>query len=351
MTIRKFFTILLILSVSIASYGAWKMNPHTGKLDYYESPATTVTISDDESTDDAHEIVFTTDNSNLESDGDLTYNPNSGTLTVGTADINTAKPTTIELGHDTDTTLARDSAGVVSVEGVTLETDTHASEHAISGADPLDSISEGNSNAEIIDSGTGEFNIDIDGEQQVDVTDGVVGLINSLMVRPMTTTEGHKFCLGAYDVDGTTWTNILCFENANTPKMELQSGTEFSGLGAASMPVVIGGTDADGRTLTAAEMNQMWLSSGAGDWDIPDQCDSATGYWVTIKATAAHIVSLDLVDTSDQFVLSDGTEVAAANELDTAGASGNMVTVVCMATNKWYVTGEIGTCVDGGASD
>lgn len=44
------------------------------------SLATTVTVSDDESTDDAQEIVFTTDNTNLESDGDLTYNPTSGTL-------------------------------------------------------------------------------------------------------------------------------------------------------------------------------------------------------------------------------------------------------------------------------
>jgi len=47
-----------------------------------------VTISDDESTDDAHEIVFTTDNAALESDGDLTYNPSTGTLdmTIATVD-------------------------------------------------------------------------------------------------------------------------------------------------------------------------------------------------------------------------------------------------------------------------
>ena len=45
--------------------------------------ATTVTVSDDESTDDEHEIVFTTDNVNLESDGDITYNPSTGELRVG----------------------------------------------------------------------------------------------------------------------------------------------------------------------------------------------------------------------------------------------------------------------------
>lgn len=44
--------------------------------------ATTVTVSDDENTDDEHEIVFTTDNANLESDGDITYNPATGELRV-----------------------------------------------------------------------------------------------------------------------------------------------------------------------------------------------------------------------------------------------------------------------------
>jgi len=38
-------------------------------------------ISDDESTNDDHEIVFSTDNETLESDGDLIYNPSTGLLT------------------------------------------------------------------------------------------------------------------------------------------------------------------------------------------------------------------------------------------------------------------------------
>lgn len=44
--------------------------------------AETVTVNDDESTNDSHEVVFTTDNSTLESDGNFTYNPSSGVLTV-----------------------------------------------------------------------------------------------------------------------------------------------------------------------------------------------------------------------------------------------------------------------------
>lgn len=43
-----------------------------------------VDVTDDESTDDNHEVVFTTDNAVLESDGDFHYNPNTGTVTATT---------------------------------------------------------------------------------------------------------------------------------------------------------------------------------------------------------------------------------------------------------------------------
>ena len=44
--------------------------------------AATVTVTDDEATADNQEIVFTTDNVTLESDGDFHYNPNTGTVTA-----------------------------------------------------------------------------------------------------------------------------------------------------------------------------------------------------------------------------------------------------------------------------
>jgi hypothetical protein len=43
-----------------------------------------VTVTNDDTTDDGHEVVFTTDAETMESDGDMTYNPstNGGTLSV-----------------------------------------------------------------------------------------------------------------------------------------------------------------------------------------------------------------------------------------------------------------------------
>ena len=116
--------------------------------------ATTVTITDNESTNEDNAIVFTAGgdvdggNLGLESDGDLTYNPSTGRLTAtqlaGT--LQTAAQTNItsvgtltslttsgniELGHASDTTLSRASAGVLAVEGKELATKGFATAMAI----------------------------------------------------------------------------------------------------------------------------------------------------------------------------------------------------------------------------
>lgn len=66
--------------------------------------AATVTVADDESTDDDQEIVFTTDNATLESDGDFHYSPDTGTVTA--------------------TEFAGGGAGVTSVDAITGDSAT-----------------------------------------------------------------------------------------------------------------------------------------------------------------------------------------------------------------------------------
>ena len=107
--------------------------------------ATTVTITDNDSTNEDNAIVFTAGgdvdggNIGLESDGDLTYNPSTGRLTAtqlaGT--LQTAAQTNItsvgtlsslttsgniELGHASDTTISRSASGTVQIEGSTVLT-------------------------------------------------------------------------------------------------------------------------------------------------------------------------------------------------------------------------------------
>ena len=106
--------------------------------------ATTVTISDNESTDEDNAIIFTSGadvdggNIGLESDGDLTYNPSTGRLTATqlSGTIQTAAQTNITsvgtlgaltvdniaidgttIGHTSDTDLLTLTSGVVTVAG------------------------------------------------------------------------------------------------------------------------------------------------------------------------------------------------------------------------------------------
>ena len=116
--------------------------------------ATTVTITDNESTAEDNAIVFTSGgdvdggNIGLESDGDLTYNPSTGRLTatqlagtlqtaaqtnitsLGTISSLSAGTITtsgnIELGHANDTTISRSAAGTVQIEGNTILTFANA---------------------------------------------------------------------------------------------------------------------------------------------------------------------------------------------------------------------------------
>jgi len=106
--------------------------------------ATTVTISDNESTDEDNAIVFTSGgdvdggNIGLESDGDLTYNPSTGRLTAtqlaGTlqtaaqanvTSLGTLTTLTVDnviingstIGHTGDTDLMTVASGVLTVAG------------------------------------------------------------------------------------------------------------------------------------------------------------------------------------------------------------------------------------------
>ena len=87
-----------ITSTSPAAGHGLQYDTGTGK--YVNGPvnATTVTITDNESTSETNSIIFTAGgdidggNLRLESDGDLTYNPNTGTLSV--TNINVSGTTT-----------------------------------------------------------------------------------------------------------------------------------------------------------------------------------------------------------------------------------------------------------------
>jgi hypothetical protein len=152
--------------------------------------------------------------------------------------------------------------------------------------------------------------------------------------------------------DGTDENLTFNFDDyANEVYVTTGSGVlalNMPGIGLKA-PLEVTPADADGETITTDMLNTVRISSGAGDWDLPaDSCDAATGNWLMVIANAAHVASITSLDTSDVFVLTDGTALTANDELDTGGAAWDSCTVMCVAANTWLVIGERGTCADGG---
>ncbi len=91
------------------------------------------------------------------------------------------------------------------------------------------------------------------------------------------------------------------------------------------------------------------IMTAAGQVTLPDVCDSATGANILIRARdVSEQVEVGLTDSNDLFVLTDGTELTANDELDLATPAGSQVGLVCWETGKWYVVSEKGTATDGG---
>ncbi len=110
-------------------------------------------------------------------------------------------------------------------------------------------------------------------------------------------------------------------------------------------------TSAGAISLTEAQLNQVIIVTAAGDVDLPDSCDSATGHSALIYVRdVAETVSLTVTDTSDTIIYK-GLSLGADDELDSPGAAQDWVCVVCMETNNWYVVGNSGDWTDGGVPD
>lgn len=112
-------------------------------------------------------------------------------------------------------------------------------------------------------------------------------------------------------------------------------------------------TSAGDITLTTTQMGGgLLIMTAAGEVTLPDLCDSASGYNILIRARdVGEQVEVVLTDATDLFVLSDGTELTANDELDLALPAGSQVGLVCWETGKWYVVSEKGIATDGGVPD
>ena len=143
-------------------------------------------------------------------------------------------------------------------------------------------------------------------------------------------------------LDGTDPYYVICTAADTFVVLFDVAGNFYFSTIQAAMKVI---PDADGITLTASQMNAVIVATNASEVQIPaDQCDTVTGKWITVKQTGAYAVDIAVLDAADDIYMTDGTKIeGTTHEIQTAGASGNQITLMCIAVNEWWVTGEIGT--------
>ncbi len=101
----------------------------------------------------------------------------------------------------------------------------------------------------------------------------------------------------------------------------------------------------------ALTINGVTIATAVADYDLPDECDSATGAWATLQVRDAEVASLTVTDTADTINHVGIATMIANDELDSSGAALESITVVCMEANEWYTTASLGTWADGGVPD
>ena len=231
--------------------------------------ATTVTITDNESTNEENAVVFTAGgdvdggNLGLESDGNLTYNPSTGTLTATTFSgsiSGSISDVTISENNSTDETVYPTFVdGATGAQG--LESDTGFTYNPSSGlltiAGELDAGSlDISGNADIAGALTGITNITLsgtlsDGNYTFDTSGNVSGL--------GTVASGNITSIGT--VQGTTITATTAFvPDASDGAALGTTSLEFSDLYLADEAVIGFGDDQE-VTLTHVHNAGLLLSS------------------------------------------------------------------------------------------
>ncbi len=104
-------------------------------------------------------------------------------------------------------------------------------------------------------------------------------------------------------------------------------------------------------TLTA---NTIHMATAAATYTVPSCVSANIGTWVTvIVQDASELVTLDLADASNIFVVGDVDIDTAAHKLTSptadAASNGSSVTLVCITAEFWHSTAVVGTWLDGGA--
>ena len=357
--------------------------------------ATTVTITDNESTNESNAVIFTAGgdvdggNLGLESDGNLTYNPSSGTLTAtafagaltgnvtgnasGTAatvttaaqsnitSLGTLTTLTVDnviingstIGHTGDTDLITVASGIATVAGeVSMTTLDIGGTNVTSTAaelNILDGVTSTAAELNILDGVTStaaELNI-LDGvtstAAELNALDGitaVVGELNALDIgsTAVGTAVASKAVILDSNKDYTGLRNLTITGELDAATLDISGNVDIDGVLETDNLTVGGAQGSDGQVLTST-------GSGVG-WE-----DAASG-GVTFKQVGTNFAnSLMVGDDSTGTLSSASANTGVGIDIFAALTSGTDNTVMGFGSGKAITTGAVNTAMGSGSLD
>jgi len=99
-------------------------------------------------------------------------------------------------------------------------------------------------------------------------------------------------------------------------------------------------------TLVATDSGKIMIYTSTNDTTVTLPAATTLGTYFIILSPEG-IVSVDPATTDDTIIYDPSGTALSAGDKMTAAATGDSVTLVCGATNKWYVVNRIGSWTDG----
>lgn len=99
-------------------------------------------------------------------------------------------------------------------------------------------------------------------------------------------------------------------------------------------------------TLVSTDSGKIMIYTSTNDTTVTLPAATTLGTYFVILSPEG-IVSVDPATTDDTIIYDPSGTALSAGDKMTAASTGDSVTLVCGATNKWYVVNRIGSWVDG----
>ncbi len=325
--------------------------PLTGDVTGTASVATTVTITDNESTDEDNAVIFAAGgdvdggNLGLESDGNLTYNPSSGTLTA------TALAGTLSTAAQTNVT-SLGTLTALTVDDVAINGKVITMTGSSSDTATLTVGTNGTLDITTTDDSAAAANITITADGTFEAIGSTITLDSGGAIN-LEPAAGSAILLdGTISVDAGVVTGATSITStAFVGTLSTAAQANVTSLGTLTI-LNVDNLRADGNTISSTDSNGDINLSPNGTGDVAVSSDKVSITGAEGESASLFLIADESDDASDDWSITSNTNntLTIGNDIASAGTQVAMVTLTPHATVASSTTAIAGALTVAGAT-